>query len=290
MSELSLIKIFVQVVENNGFSKTAAKLNITTPAISKQIAKLEQKLNTQLFIRTTRNVTLTTIGKIYYEHCKQILEAINESKRAISHLHSEPIGKLRITSGRYFAKKYIIPHLLELSILYPKLIIDIEVAERTPDLAYENIDIIFGSDYIDTANLSKKLLTSSRYIICGSPAYLKKHGVPNTPADLNKHYYITHSMRNLNNILYFKNQQQICVEPKLYLNDAESMLYAAINSVGIVTLNEYIVADAIEQGLLVSLLQEYSPAERKIYIFYKKSLYLEPKIHHFIDFITNKFN
>ena len=290
MSKLSLIKIFVQVVENNGFSKTANKLGITTPAISKQIAKLEQKLNTQLFTRTTRNVTLTSIGRIYYEHCKQILEAVSESERAISHLHSEPMGKLRITSGRYFAKKYIIPHLLELRILYPNLIIDIEVAERTPDLTHENIDIIFGSDYIDAANLNKKLLTESRYIICGAPNYLKKHGAPNTPSDLNKHFYITHSMRNLNNILHFNNQQQICVEPKLYLNDAESMLYAAINGIGLVSLHEYIVADAIKQGSLVPLLQEYSLDKRKIYIFYKKSLYLEPKIHHFIDFITNKFN
>lgn len=288
MSRLPLIKTFVQVVENNGFSKAAQKLGVTTPAISKQIAKLETKLNARLFTRTTRQITLTETGKIYYGHCRRILETIDESERAISQYHAEPMGKLRIVSGRYFAEKYIIPYLVEFTARYQKVVIDIEVAERTPDLSKEHIDILFGSINFNSPDLIKKQITTSHFVTCTSPDYLHQYGTPTKPGELINHIYITHSMRKTNNILEFKGNQQVHVIPKFYFNDARSMLQAAIAGAGIISLHNYIVTDAISQRLLIPILQEYSLPKQKIYLFYQKHRYLEPKIRRFIDFILGK--
>ncbi len=288
MSELTQIKTFVHAVENNGFTNVAKKYGVSTAAISKQIAKLETRLNIRLFNRTTRRVSLTETGQIYYEQCKQVLNAIDEAERVVSQYHTEPAGRLRITSGRYFAEKYIIPYLTEFTTNYPKIVLDIEVAERTPDLATENIDIIFGSDNIASAGLIKKPITASYYDLCASPTYLQQYDIPQEPNELVQHRYITHSMREPNNILAFNNNQQLCLIPSLFFNDANSMLQAAINGVGIVSLQHYIVADAIKKGLLIPILKEYSLKKRPIYLFYKKSHYIEPKIRSFIDFILSK--
>lgn len=144
MNKLERIKAFISVVEQNGFAAAARKGGVSTAAISRQVARLESDLKAELLQRTTRQISLTEIGAKYYQHSKRALAELAEAEMAISDSRDEPTGLLSVTSSRYFAVKYLLPHLPEFMALNQKLRIKVELAERFPDLAEENIDLIFG--------------------------------------------------------------------------------------------------------------------------------------------------
>jgi DNA-binding transcriptional LysR family regulator len=284
MSKLERISTFISVVEENGFAAAARKQGVSTAAVSRQVSRLEADLKAELLQRTTRQLSLTAIGANYYQQCKQALVGIDEAEKAIAGSLDEPTGELRVTSNRYSAMQYLIPHLPQFMALYPRLQVHLELAERFPDLAKENVDLLFGVSIEGPEELVRRQVATTRYVLCASPAYLEKHGFPKTPAELNKHFYITHSMRKPDNSVVFKGGKTVYVKPHLWLNDSGAMYECAIQGMGIVYLHNYIVADALKAGLLVEVLTEFSEGVQPIYLYYRQSKYLQPKIRRFIDF------
>jgi len=288
MSKLERIATFIAVVEENGFAAAARKKNISTAAISRQVSRLEIELGSQLLRRSTRQVSLTEVGEKYYESCKKAVEDLAIAEIAITGSQSVATGILSVMSSRYFAFEYIMPRLSEFMVHNPKLKIKFELAERFPDLVNENIDILFGvSMEGGPQGLIRKRVSTTRYILCASPDYFKKHGVPKIPSDLQKNLYITHSMRRPDNVLMFKNENEIHVQPILWLNDSLAMRECAIKNMGIVKLHDYVVNDALQNGNLIEILRDFQEPEQSIYLYYQQSRYLQPKIRHFIDFYTS---
>jgi len=288
MSKLERINAFISVIENNSFAAAARKDGVSTAAISRQVARLEADLKVILLKRTTRQISLTEIGAEYYQHAKKALAGLEEAEIAILDSHSEPTGILNVMTSRYFALKYIIPSLPKFMALNPKLNVKIELAERFPDLSQENIDLLFGVSMEGPDELVRRRVATTRYVLCASPVYLEQYGQLEIPADLAKHRYITHSMRKPNNVVTFKNNKEIYVEPILWLNDSHAMRKCAMQGLGIVRLHDYIVADAIAEGSLVEVLAEFSQPEVPVFLYYQQSKYLQPKIKRFIDFYTAK--
>ncbi len=284
MSKFEQIQAFIQVVEANSFASAAKKLGISTPAVSRQINTLEKKLNVQLLQRTTRSVTLTDIGMQYYEQCKKTLEELLEAEHGMLASQREASGTLTVMCNRYFALYHLIPGLQDFMAHNPKLRIKFNLAERYPDFIQENIDILFGVTMEGHADLARKHIGQTRYMLCAAPTYLEKHGMPHMPADLLKHAYITHSMRKPDNVLMFASGKEIFLEPILSLNDARSMRECAIQGLGIVRLHDYEVAEAIAKGELIEVLQQYKAPVYPLYLYYQQSRYLQPKIRRFIDY------
>jgi DNA-binding transcriptional LysR family regulator len=139
---------------------------------------------------------------------------------------------------------------------------------------------------ISILDLVHRRVSSTRYILCASPSYIEKNGMPKTPQELSQHFYITHSMRKPNNVVTFKNEEKITLEPKLKLNDSFAMRESAILGLGIIKVHDYIVTDALKDGRLVELLQEYQEPEQSIFLYYQSGRYLLPKIRRFIDFFV----
>lgn len=276
MSKFEQVAAFIAVIEENGFAAAARKQGVSTVAISRQVARLEADLKAELIKRTTRKVALTEIGVQYYQHAKNALNELHEAQLAIVGSQTDAIGILNVISSRYFAIEFLIPRLSEFIEQNPKLQLKIELAERFPNLAQENIDLIFGVSMIDTPELVRRRVTTTRYVFCASPDYLKKNGTPKTPADLMKHRYIAHSMRNP--------EPEIYVEPILWLNDSRAMCLCALQGMGIVKLHNYIVADDLASGRLIEILPEFCASEQVVYLYYQQSRYLQPKIRRFIDF------
>lgn len=286
MSKFDRIASFIAVVEEHGFAAAARKYGVSTAAISRQVARLEADLKTELLIRTTRQLSLTEIGAQYYQQCKKALLELNEAEIAIASSQNEAAGILNVTSSRYFAMRYLLPYLPEFMDLNPKLQVKIELAERFPNLAKEGIDLLFGVSMEGPSELVRKRVSTTRYVLCASPDYLSKNGTPQTPSELGKHRYITHSMREPDNLVTFKNGNDIYVEPVLWLNDSRAMCECAILGMGIIKLHEYIVAEALQDGGLVEILSEFQESELSVYLYYQASRYLQPKIRRFIDFFT----
>ncbi|CAN5440247.1 LysR family transcriptional regulator [soil metagenome] len=286
MSKFDRIPLFISIVEENGFAKAARKKQISTAAISRQMAALESELGVQLIQRTTRQMKLTEVGVDYYQRCKKALTELQEAESAIIGSQHEATGILNVTSNRYFALTYLVPTLAKFMQQNPKLRIKLELAERFPDLAEENVDILFGVSWEGPAELVRKRVAMTRYVLCASPRYLQQYGTPQTPEELMQHQYITHSMRTSNNVIQFKDGKEVYVEPLLYLNDSYTMRECAIRDMGIVKLHDHIVTDALEDGRLIEILVAYIEPEQAVYLYYQQSRYLQPKIRRFIDFYT----
>ncbi|HAU1605161.1 TPA: LysR family transcriptional regulator [Legionella pneumophila] len=286
MSKFDRITYFIAVVEEHGFAAAARKFGVSTAAVSRQIARLEAELKVELLVRTTRKLSLTDIGARYYQQCKKALLELNETDIAIANSQNEAVGILNVTSSRYFAMRFLLPYLPEFMDLNPKLQIKIELAERFPDLAQESIDVLFGVSMEGPPELVRKRVSTTRYVLCASPDYLANNGIPKIPSDLAKHRYITHSMRNPDNLVTFKGDEQIYVEPVLWLNDSRALCECAMLGMGIIKLHEYIVAEALQDGRLIEILPEFQEPHLSVYLYYQASRYLQPKIRRFIDFFT----
>lgn len=286
MNKLDLLAAFIAVIEENGFAAAARKLEVSTAAISRKVARLESELKTQLIRRTTRQLSLTEVGARYYQHAKKALDDLDEAELAITDSQATATGILTVTSSRYFAMEHLLPRLSEFMALNPQLSVKLELAERFPDLAQESIDLIFGVSMDGPLELVRKRVADTRYILCCSPSYLEQYDKPLVPSDLNRHRYISHSMRKPDNVLVFKGNKEVRLTPTLWINDSRALCDCAIAGMGIVSLHDYIVADAINDGQLVEILAEFQMPRQSIYLYYQQSRYLQPKIRRFIDFYT----
>ena len=286
MSKFEQIAAFISVVEEHSFAAAARKLGVSTAAVSRQVSRLEADLKTDLLQRTTRHVSLTETGAQYYQYCKKAIAELTEAETAITESRQEATGILTVTSSRYFAMNYLLPRLPEFTQLNPKLQIKLELAERFPNLTAENIDILFGVSMEGPPELIRKRVATTRYVLCASPAYLKKFGTPSSPTDLIKHRYITHSMRVPDNIISFRNNIDITLQPIMWLNDSQAIRECAMMDMGIVKLHDYVVNDALQDGRLIEILREYQQPQENVYLYYQQSRYLQAKIRRFVDFYS----
>lgn len=286
---LPFLKSFVLVVENESFAQAAKQLRISTPTVSKQINKLESLLGLQLLVRTTRKMALTEPGKLFYTQCKRILEEVDEAQGLLSEIQKNPTGRLKVISGRHFASAYLLPHIKEFLKDYPGLALELELAERIPDLEKEGIDVQIGmsmpSEGLST--VQKKIMTT-QYVFCASPQYLKDFGIPKKPKDLLKHRYITHSMRKPNDTLVFGGNESVNLRPYLIVNDVQAMQTLALQGMGIIKTHDYVVKEAIANGELVEILKAYTKEKIPIYVAYSQRRILSRKIRAFIDFICER--
>ncbi|WP_068468715.1 LysR family transcriptional regulator [Candidatus Protochlamydia phocaeensis] len=288
MPSLDRLSLFVKVVEANSFIAVADQLNLSRAAISKQIALLEQELGVKLMERTTRRLRLTEAGELYYARCKHLFQVMEEMQAMMSTLRKEPTGTLRVICARYFGEKYVIPHLGEFLAAYPRLKVDLELAERVPNLSKEEIDLVLGMSIPGPLEAVQRTISQTRYAICASPAYFEQFGIPKKPMDLVGHRYLTHSMRQPDDVLEFAENLQIHIDPFLRLNDANALLTCALDGLGIVKLHYYMVKEALKEQKLVEVLTQYSQRIYPIYVCYIQNRYLLPKIRHFIDFMLAK--
>lgn len=288
MSKIERIITFIDVVEANGFAAAARKQKISTAAISRQISNLEAELGAQLLQRNTRLLKLTEVGGQYYQHCKQIIHGLAEAEAAIAGSKLEATGTIRIASGLFFAKKFLVPYLPEFMELTPKLKIQLELAERFPDFSQENIDVLFGVSLDGPPDLVRKYFLTTRYVLCASSSYLEKYGIPRKPADLTSHAYICHSTRPHDNILTFANGVEVAIEQKLVMNDTSAMYECALQGMGIVKLHDYMVETALQEKKLIEILPKYQEPSFPVYLYFQSSRYLQPKIRRFIDFYNDK--
>ena len=287
MQSFTHINTFVRVVELNNFSSAAKELGLTVAAVSKHVSQLERELNIKLMQRTTRKLVLTEIGHQYYLKCKEILQAIANADAIIAQTQDEPSGKLRVKSERYFAERFIVPKLAKYKATYPKVQLDLEIDEHVSDLIEEKFDIVFGKNIQQTDNVIKKNIATTHFTLCASPKYLEVHGTPKSPKELIKHQYLSHSMRLPKDLLQFEQGEHIYLEPAIFLNDSDALLNCALNDMGIVKLQHYVVAEAIDQGKLVELLTQYKHPPIPFYVFYQPERLLQTKVNRFIEFVSN---
>ncbi|MDI9817915.1 MULTISPECIES: LysR family transcriptional regulator [unclassified Legionella] len=286
MNTIALIQTFCKVAQYRSFTAAARQLSVSAAAVSKQISLLEAELGASLFERTTRKVVLTSVGEAYYQEVQSVLQALEQANSVVMASQAKPQGVLRVKSARFFAEKIILPRMPEFYARYPEVILDLQIAEQVPHLLDEGLDVVFGMSMQVASNSIQKKITTTRYVFCASPEYLSRFGHPAHPADLNKHRYLTHSMRQPDNRWTFASGETVYLEPVLYVNDAAALSDSACRGLGIVALHHYQVAEVLARGELIELFSGLAMPVIPVYLFYHPARFIQPKVRVWIEVMS----
>ena len=285
MGKYESIQTFLTIVDSGGFAAAGKQLGVSTAAVSRQLAVLEKNLGITLLRRNTRQLQLTPAGEFYYQRVRSGIEELKDAERALISAQEEISGDLHIIANRYFALHWIIPALPEFNHLYPKIKINLDIAEQQPDLLETEGDIIIGVSVEGPADYVRRRLLTTNYIFCASEAYLQRMGTPMRATDLHGHRFLQHSMRRPDNVIYLTKEEAFTLQPAMYLNDSMALCHAAIAGLGIAYLHDYMVKEAIEKGKLKEVLPAYSLKQKPVYLYRRQDRYLQPKIRCFIDYL-----
>jgi len=292
MDRLMSMRVFSAVAKNGSFSIAAKKLSISKAMVSKHIKSLENSLSVRLFNRTTRKLNLTDAGSSYYEKVNIILSEIDETESAISQLNSEPKGKLKVMAQPSFGAFHLSRALSLYLKKYTEVTVNLELSHRVPDLVEENIDLAFHVGELNDSMYVSRRIASARRVICASPEYIKKNGMPKKPEDLLNHNCLIYMPRNDMGKWEFLDKgkrKKIKVTGDIQCNSGDALRVASIQSRGITQLPTYMVGLDIQAGRLQAVLEDFEPEKQPIYAIYNHRKYISAKIKTFIDFIYNLY-
>ncbi|MEM6435822.1 MAG: LysR family transcriptional regulator [Cyanobacteria bacterium P01_D01_bin.115] len=287
---LDSLMIFVQAAKQRNFSAAARQLGMSPSAVSRAVQRLEERLETRLLNRTTRSLSLTDDGARFYASGQQILSDLEEAELSLRRSRSTPSGMLRINLIPSMARMHIMPALPQFTAQYPELKLNISLSDRRVDLIEEGVDAVVRVGSSPDSNLKMHILGTANDVVCASPDYLAKYGVPRTPEELEQHQCINHVIPQTGRVRDWRFQQDgqamtVDVGGTLTIDHAETATAAAIAGAGIIQLYNFVVGDAIAAGQLVPLLENYAPPGVPIAVIYAQKRYLSAKVKVFLDFI-----
>jgi DNA-binding transcriptional LysR family regulator len=252
--------------------------------------QLENELNTRLFNRTTRSLSLTEAGEEYLDRCQQVLLDVDEMESAVTKLQTEPRGILKICAPPVIGATHISPAMTDYLKNYPDLSVEMVLKGGQVDLIDEGVDIaIYLGQLNDTSLVARKIATSS-LVVCASPEYLKTHGTPQDPEDLENHSCLINWAIPPRNKWRFKGilgERMVKVTGRMQANMADPIRNAAVNGLGVIMLPRYIVGRDIELGRLEVIMEQYGIAPLEIYAVYPHRKYLSAKVRSFLEFIQD---
>ena len=290
------MRIFTRVIEAGSFSEAGRQLGVAPSSVSRQINELEDSLGALLFQRTTRKLSLTEAGELYYERATRIITEIDEAKLAISQLDGTPTGILRLNVPGSLSRRYIVPALVAFQEKFPGVKIVLLASDQVMDMIEHRIDLTIRLGALNDSSLVARKIGSGRRVVCASTAYLKKAGHPKSPDDLYDHNCLIFRSNPGSNVWKFKNVKSVTSEVRvtgnLFGNDGESLVAAAVEGHGIILVPEWLVSCELKEGTLQELLTNYSsiPKETPMFALYPRQRHLPPKVRAFIDFIVEQFN
>ena len=293
MDALSGMALFVCAVEGKSFSQAARQFGITPSAVSKRISKLEVELGVQLLRRTTRSLALTDIGTLYFERSKRIMEEVEETQSLVTGSNTEPQGVLRVNMPTAIGQVEIAPAIPEFLARYPKVQFAFKTTDRVTELHADNPDFaIWIGEVNDTRFVSRKLMSNNR-MICGTPDYFDRHGVPNTPQDLERHNCLINSVYHpLHTWPFTRNGKQIPtqVSGNIETDDYLVLLTFVTGGLGISLLPEYLVAGRLQDQSLRAVLTDYTAVNHPVFALYPRARYPSPKVQAFLSFLEERFS
>ena len=292
MDEFAAIPVFVAVVENDGFSAASRTLGVSKSAVSKRINQLENHLGVLLLHRTTRKLSLTEAGERYYEHAAQALSAAGKAEDAVAELQGEPRGKLKISSSMSFGRLHVAPLIPKFMQRYPQLQIDLVMDDRNIDLVAHGIDVAIRSGDMPDSTLVARKLAPLRQVLCASPSYIERYGMPTTPSELSQRNCILFSYSGDANEWTLNKggmSESVLVSGNYRVNNSEAILEALREGVGIGRLPTFVAGPDLKAGNLVMILESYHIPDHIFYAVFPERQYLPAKVRVFLDFAIEYF-
>jgi len=293
MDKFQEMASFVAVVEAGSFVGAADATGLSKAAVSRHVAELEQRLGARLLHRTTRRLSLTDDGQLFFARAKEMLAAIDEAESEIRSRSGEPSGLLRINAPLTFGVMHLAPLWGRFAQLYPKVSLDIELSDRVVDLVEEGYDLAVRITNLPSSQLVSRRLASTRMVACASPPYLALHGTPAHPDELAQHEVISYSYWAARNEWTFvapdDNPVVVRTRARIHANNGDTCRAAALDHQGIILQPDFLVADDLRRGDLVELLPTYRAMTLGIHAVYPSRKHLPIKTRRLVDFLVEAF-
>lgn len=292
MDKFSTIPFFVTVVETGSFSAAAQKLSMTKSAVSKRIVMLEDDLGVKLLHRTTRKISLTEAGTTYYDYVRAAANLVFEGHDAVSQMQSNAHGTLKITLPMVFGRLHVSPILSRFMRSNPHIQLQVTMDDRDVDLVGDGFDIgIRIGSLADSSLIARKLSTCSS-VICASPRYLQRAGMPKNLTDLYNHNCMAYTGQR-GGMTWRVNgpsgEERFTPKGNFNVNNSEALYDALLADLGICQMPKFIVAPALTSGKLVTILDEYKLPEHHIFVVYPQRKYMPEKVRCLLDFFIENF-
>jgi DNA-binding transcriptional LysR family regulator len=282
MSSWDGLDEFVAVAECGQFTAAAQRLGLSSSQVSRQIARLEENLQTRLFYRSTRRVALTEAGQTFLQHCQRLQDAREEALRAVGDLGSEPKGLLRMTCAVAYGERFIVPLVTQFMNRHPLLKVDIELSNRTLDLVQDGIDLAIRLGRLQDSRLVATRLAPRRMYVCAAPGYLQRYGRPHSLSELSQHNCLIGSSDHWD---FQQDGRELSqrVHGNWRCNSGQAVLDAALQALGLCQLPDYYVQEHLKSGALVSVLEKHQAPNTAVWALYPQQRHLSPKVRQLVD-------
>jgi DNA-binding transcriptional LysR family regulator len=293
MDKFASMKAFTQVVQSGGFAAAARKMGVSRSTVNKLVINLENELKVQLLQRSTRQVNPTPTGLAFYERCQNILAEVEAAQMAVSELQTEPQGTLKINAPMSFGTLYLGKAIAKFIAQYPKLQVQLTLDDRFIDPIAEGYDLTIRIAQPETsANLVCQAIAPVPRVLCASPDYLAKYGVPDSPNQLPEHSCLHYGQIVTGNQWQLNNgdrEYQITVKGVLCSNNGEVLKDAAVEGLGIALLPTFIIEPELQLKKLAIVLPDYQPPAIDLCLVYPLNRHLNTKIKLFVEFFDTAF-
>jgi len=294
MDSLAGIQAFSRVVEEGSFTGAARALGQTKSSISKQVAKLEDRLGARLLNRTTRRLSLTEAGRVFYERSRKGLADIEDAQAEVSRLQGEPRGTLRINAPMSFGILHVAPALPEFMKRYPDVTVDMNLDDRKVDVIEGGFDVSVRISDLPDSSLVARRIAPCRHAIVAAPAYLEQYGTPRAPEELRDHNIITYRYQESALDWHFQTPGNkpisVPVSGSLMMNNSLALRAALLEGMGITRTPTFVVGKDIQDGRLTPILRDYETLEVTIFLVYPQRRHLSPKVRAFVDFMAERIS
>ncbi|HEN8713959.1 TPA: LysR family transcriptional regulator [Pseudomonas putida] len=291
MDQIHLMKVFVAVGELESFAAAARRLDISPAAVTRAVSALEDMLGVKLLLRTTRSVRLTQAGGRYLEDTRHILASISEANEAAAGINATPKGELAVTAPILFGKKFVMPSIVRYLQQYPEVDVSAYFLDRIVNMVEEGMDVAVRIGPLPDSGLKALRVGRVRRMLCASPEYLARQGVPQHPSDLPAHAVI--ATTNLSPRAGWRfgvtdEPTMVRIKPRLTVTSNDGAIAAALGGLGIARLLSYQVVDEIASGQLQVILADYEEAPWPIHVLHRESKHGSAKVRMFVDMLAHE--
>ena len=293
MDRLTSMGVFTAAVDNGSLAAAARRYGITPAMAGRHLDALEQALEVRLIQRTTRRLHLTEVGRAYYQRCRRILDEFDEAQREAGELSAAPRGTLRIAAPVSFGALHLGAPIARYMRDYPGVRIEIVLSDRFVDLVQEGIDLAIRIGRLPDSALVARNVGSCRMVVCASPDYIKRHGMPGTPQELRKHPRLafSESVSPGDWTLWDgRGRPHVIDGPcQLLANNMQLLLTAALNGIGIAYGPSFVFGESLRTTSLVQVLPAYRTVSLGIHTLVSSSRHVPTKVRHLIDRLITDF-
>lgn len=285
MDRIEAMSIFVAAAAAGSLSAAGRRLQIPLSTVSRKLSDLEAHLGVRLITRSTRRLTLTDAGREYLVASREILDRVSDAERSATYRHTKPRGELVIAAPLMFGRMHVLPVVTDLLRQLDTVHARLVLSDQNANLLEENIDVAVRIGELPDSSLTARRVGEVTRVVCASPAYLERHGVPQTPSDLSRHDCVTYD--GLSSMAWSfpapEGTVRVPVRARLVVNTADAAVAAAESGIGITRVLSYQVAPQLADGRLIRVLQEHEPTPSPVNLLYVRQGSIPAKTRAFLD-------